>query len=282
MNIGIVGLGLIGGSVAKAIKRLGKDTVLGLDIDVPTVRKAKLLDAIDLELTEERIPICDMIIVALYPKDTVRWIKDNREVFAPDCVVMDCGGVKRYVCGELFPVAEEHGFCFVGVHPMAGIERWGFDSSNPAMFANASVILVPPKSIGLDTLQSVKRFWGSLGFGKVVITSAEEHDKRIAYTSQLAHVVSSAYIKSPTAVEHQGFSAGSYKDMTRVARLNENMWAELFLENGNFLLGELELLISNLLDFKAVIEADDEQGLLALLAKGRELKQQADADDIQE
>lgn len=282
MNIGIAGLGLIGGSVARAIKRMGRDTVLGLDKNAAVVQKAKLLDAIDLELTEERIGLCDVIIAALYPEDTVSWIKSNCSKFMKGCLVMDCAGVKRFVCNELFPLAEEKGFCFIGAHPMAGTERWGFDSSNASMFANASVILVPPKSIPLERLQAAKRLWGSLGFAGVEITTAEEHDKRIAYTSQLAHIVSSAYVKSPAALVHRGFSAGSYKDMTRVARLNEGMWSELFAENRDFLLEETDRLISSLKDFREALAVGSREELKKLLAQGRKIKEQADAEDMQE
>ncbi len=282
MNVGIVGLGLIGGSFAKSIKRETSDTVLGTDINVSTIHKAKLLEAIDLELTDERIGICDIIIVALYPKEIIRWVKDHSHLFKPDCIVMDSGGVKQYVVNELFPHAKEHGYCFVGAHPMAGIERWGFDSAQGAMFQNASMLLVPPKGLDLEVLQKIKKFWGALGFGNVEITTAEEHDRRIAYTSQLAHVVSSAYVKSPTAQRQHGFSAGSYKDMTRVARLNEVMWSELFLENAEFLAGEIDELLKNLTQYRDALKNGDNERMVALLREGRQLKEMADREDLEE
>lgn len=282
MNIGIVGLGLIGGSLAKAIKNETTDTVLGTDINISTIHKAKLLEVIDLELTEERIPLCDIIIVALYPDDIVTWVKEHSHHFKADCIVMDCGGVKQVVVNELFPHAKENGYCFVGAHPMAGLERWGFDSAQGAMFKNASILVVPPKGMRLEKLQKVKKFWGALGFGNVVITTAEEHDKRIAFTSQLAHVVSSAYIKSPTAQYQHGFSSGSYRDMTRVAHLNEAMWSELFLKNTEFLVEELDEMIKNLSSFRDAIASKDHGELLALLKEGRELKEKADRKDLVE
>lgn len=282
MNIGIVGLGLIGGSIAKSIKKETTDTVLGYDINVSTVHKARLLEAIDLELTEERIGVCDMILVALYPRDIIRWVKDNCHRFKPDCVIMDCGGVKESICDELFPHAEENGYCFVGAHPMAGVERWGFDNAQGAMFKNSSILLVPPKGIGLERLQMIKKFWGALGFGNVEITTAREHDRRIAFTSQLAHVVSSAYIKSPTAQQQHGFSAGSYKDMTRVARLNETMWSELFLENAGHLTEEIDGMMTHLQAFRDAVASKDEERLLALLREGRQLKEMADREDMEE
>ncbi|HCU08290.1 MAG TPA: prephenate dehydrogenase/arogenate dehydrogenase family protein [Clostridiales bacterium] len=282
MNIGIVGLGLIGGSIAKSIKRETPDTVLGYDINVSTTHKARLLEAIDLELTEERIGVCDMILIALYPNDIVQWVEDNSHRFKPDCIVMDCGGVKESICNRLFPHAEENGYCFVGAHPMAGVERWGFDNAQGAMFKNSSILLVPPKGIGLERLQRIKKFWGALGFGNIEITTAAEHDRRIAFTSQLAHVVSSAYIKSPTAQLQHGFSAGSYKDMTRVARLNEAMWSELFLENAEHLTEEIDGMLAHLQEFREAVAGKDREKLTALLREGRELKELADREDMEE
>lgn len=282
MNIGIVGLGLIGGSIAKSIKKETTDTVLGYDINVSTVHKARLLEAIDLELTADRIGVCDMILVALYPKDIIRWVRDNCSRFKPGCIVMDCGGVKESICRELFPHAEENGYCFVGAHPMAGVERWGFDNAQGSMFQNSSLLLVPPQGMPLERLQHIKKFWGALGFGQIVITTAREHDRRIAFTSQLAHVVSSAYVKSPTAQVQHGFSAGSYKDMTRVARLNETMWSQLFLENAEHLTDEIDGMMAHLQAFRDAVAEKDEERLLALLKEGRELKKMADREDMGE
>ncbi|MEG2677817.1 MAG: prephenate dehydrogenase [Oscillospiraceae bacterium] len=280
MNIGIVGLGLIGGSIAKAICRNTSHTVMGVDIDNTIVQKARLLEAIDLELNEDRVKICDILIIALYPKDIVRWVTDNADNFKTGCIVMDCGGVKRYICNELMPLAQQKGFCFIGAHPMAGLEKSGFDNARGSMFENASIILTPPKGIDIEKLCELKKFWGSIGFTNVEITSPEEHDRRIAFTSQLAHVVSSAYVKSSTALTQHGFSAGSYKDMTRVARLNEKMWAELFLENRDFLSSEIETIIDNLIQYKKAIDDDDFDALKQLLKEGRECKEEADKGDI--
>jgi prephenate dehydrogenase len=282
MNIGIVGLGLIGGSIAKSIKHETTNTVLGYDLNPSTTNKAKLLEAIDLELTEDRIGICDMIIVALYPGDIVSWVKEHSHRFKNDCMVMDCGGIKEYICDELFPYAKEKGFCFIGAHPMAGVERWGFDNAQGSMFKNSSIILVPPKGMSLEKLQGLKKFWGALGFGNIEITTAGEHDKRIAFTSQLAHVVSSSYIKSPTAQSQHGYSAGSYKDMTRVARLNEHMWSELFIENSENLVNEIDSMIDHLREYKEAIHAKDLPQLKELLRRGRELKELADREDMTE
>ncbi|MBR6216339.1 MAG: prephenate dehydrogenase [Spirochaetaceae bacterium] len=276
MIVGIVGLGLIGGSVAKAIKHSTPHTVLGRDILEPVLRKAILLDAVDDSLTDEKLSICDIIIIATYPGISIDFVKNNYTKFKKDVIVMDCCGVKQVVCDALFPLAKENGFTFIGAHPMAGLEYSGFDNAQRKLFNNASIILVPPQNTDLELLHKIKQLWSELGFTNFEITTPEKHDRIIAYTSQLAHVVSSAYIKSPTAKEHAGFSAGSYKDMTRVARLNETMWTELFLENAENLEKEVDTVIENLTKYRDAIKAKDEATLKELLKEGRICKENAD------
>lgn len=280
MNVGVVGLGLIGGSIAKALRYDAGETVLGTDINPDVMYKAKLLNAIDGELTDERMGICDYIIVALYPQTAVDFIKENYKKFMPGAIVMDTCGVKKFVCDEIMPLAEKENFTFIGTHPMAGIEKAGFENSTQGLFKNASIVLTPPKGVSIELLAQLKKFWGQIGFTNLEITTAQNHDRIIAYTSQLAHIASSAYIKSPTALDHSGFSAGSYKDLTRVARLNENMWTELFLENRSYLLAEVKSLKQSLEEYEEALEEEDEQRLLKLLRDGRELKEQADRNDF--
>lgn len=280
MNIGVAGLGLIGGSIAKAFKHDTPDTVFGYDRTRSVVEKALLMEAIDHELDEDTIGICDYIIVAMYPQASVDFIKKNCGKFRKDAVVMDISGVKKHVCDQLWPVAEEHGFTFIGTHPMAGIERSGFDNSTHRMFNNASIVIVPPEGTDDRLLARLTKLWGSIGFTNVEITTAENHDRIIAYTSQLAHVASNAYVKSKTALDHKGFSAGSYKDLTRVAYLNEGMWTELFLENRDNLLAETECLIGNLQQYADALRNNDADTLRQLLMEGRLQKEAADRHDL--
>lgn len=282
MTIGVIGLGLIGGSIAKAIKHGTPHTVLGYDIVEQVVRKAKLLDAIDDVLKDEQIPQCQMLIVATYPESCVEYIRQKARLISPKTIVMDCCGTKSFVCAELFPLAKKHGFTFVGTHPMAGIEYSGFDNAQRKLFNAASIILVPIPNTDIEILQQVKKFWMQLGFTNFEITTPERHDKIIAYTSQLAHIVSSAFIKSPTALEHDGFSAGSYKDMTRVARLNETMWTELFLQNSAQLSAELDTLIAHLNEYSTALKTNDAASLKRLLKEGRERKELADKGEERE
>ena len=279
MNVGIVGLGLIGGSLARAIKANTTHTVWGADIARPVVYRAKLQGVIDEELLEERISQCQLLILALYPRDTVAWVKEHAGDIQKGAVVVDCAGVKTAVCEPCWAVAREHGFIFIGGHPMEGIAKLGFENSRRDMFLGASMILVPPKDISIQEMKTMKDVFDAMGFTRYEIATPEQHDRIIALTSQLAHVVSSAYVKSPTAAEHRGFSAGSFRDMTRVAFLNEKMWAELFLLNREALSGEIQGLIRRLAEYDAAICAGDEEKLTALLREGRELKSQLDRKD---
>lgn len=278
MLIAVVGLGLIGGSLAKAIKYNTDNKILGYDINYNVLLKAKLLGAIDDELTEENISECDMIITGLYPETTKKYITENAKKFKKGAIVLDTCGVKEYVCDDMWALAKENGFTFVGAHPMAGLHLSGFENSEVTMFNNASMIIVPEKDFDIRELEVVKKLFLSIGFTNIQMTTCEEHDKIIAFTSQLAHVVSNAYVKSPSAKLHKGFSAGSYKDLTRVAKLNETMWTELFLENKDNLVEEIDCIIENLKEYSEALKNEDEATLKALLNDGRECKERIDGD----
>ena len=267
MTIGVVGLGLIGASMAKTIKKHTEFAVMGYDISDEVMQSALLDETIDAQLDLENEK-CDFLIIALYPDDTVEFVKNNAK-YLSDTIVIDCGGTKKKVCNELFPVAKEYDFTFIGGHPMAGVEKSGYDASTDSMFDGAFMILVPDDDVDRKTLDYAKMFFISIGFHRITLTDQTSHDRIIAYTSQLAHVTSSAYIKSPTALKNLGFSAGSFKDMTRVAFLNEGMWTDLFLQNRDFLLEEIETLEKNLAEYRKALENRDREGLYALLADGK-------------
>lgn len=272
MQIAVVGLGLIGGSIAKAMKTNTQHTVYGADLQPSIVWRAKLLEAIDGELTEALLPQCDIVIVALYPADTVSWLRAHADRIRGGALVVDCCGVKQPVCDGVRETARQHGFTFIGGHPMAGIERSGFEHSQDTLFRNASMILTPEPDIDIAVLERAKKFFLSIGFGRITIRTAAEHDQVIAYTSQLAHVLSSAYIGSPTAERHSGLSAGSFQDMTRVATLNAPMWRELFLDNRENLIAEIDGLIARLKQYGDALRASDAGRLEQLLREGAERK----------
>ena len=275
MTVGIVGLGLIGGSFAKAYHAAGH-TVLAFDIDRSTYDFAVLSGTVNGPLTDETLSTCDLILIAVIPSAAVDYLKQHAAHIGSKPVVIDCCGTKRVVCAACFPLAKEHGFTYLGGHPMAGTHNSGFKYATPTMFHNAPMVLVPENHNDIQLLSRVKDLLAPAGFSRFSITTAEQHDEMIAFTSQLAHVVSNAYIKSPTAGLHKGFSAGSYKDMTRVAWLAPHMWAELFLENKEYLMAELNTLIDNLRQYQDAMERDDLPGLVQLLDEGRRRKEEVD------
>lgn len=271
MTVGIVGLGLIGGSFARALSSMTEHRVLGFDIKESSFLAAKLVGAVDGELNKESVSECDYVLISLYPEAAIEYVNANITNFKKGAVVVDCCGVKRYIC-DLIGSNDDRDFVFIGGHPMAGTQQWGFEHSRASLFKGGSMILTPDESTDIRVLEKTKALFAELGFGDVVFTTAEEHDRRIAFTSQLPHVISNAYVKSPRAVDHRGFSAGSYRDLTRVSKLNVKMWTELFLENSDFLADEIDLLIDNLKEYSEAIRTSDEKRLSALLADGHESK----------
>ncbi len=275
-TIGIVGLGLIGGSLARAYKEYSDFTVYGYDINDGTVLLALTDGCLDGRLDDENIKECDLLLIALYPQAAIDYVEQKKDLIPASALVIDCCGVKGNVCDALFPVAERSGFTYIGGHPMAGTQYSGFLKSKANMFRNASMILVPPVYDDIMLLDRAKRLLDPLGFGRYVVTTAQKHDEMIAFTSQMAHVISNAFIKSPTAKEHKGYSAGSYKDMTRVASLNEGMWTELFLSNSEALEKEIGILIDSLCEYRDAVRDHDADRLRELLREGRIAKEEID------
>lgn len=272
MNVAIVGLGLIGGSMAKSIKNRTAHTVWGADLNSETMTMARMCGAIDAPLTEENLPQADLILVAIRPGAAIEWVRQHADRIAKSAILVDLCGVKRTVVAAIAPVAERCGFAYIGGHPMAGRERGGFTASTEDLYVGASMILTPDKRTDMHLLETLKAFFLDLGFAGLTFSTPEEHDRIIAFTSQLAHIVSSAYVKSPEAQRRRGFSAGSFQDMTRVARLDEDMWTELFLDDEDFLTKELDELIGHLTDYRNALRDKDAQRLHDLLKEGRELK----------
>lgn len=275
MNITIVGLGLIGGSLAKATKARTSHMVMGCDLDEEIRLFARLTGAVDRPFDAEALPESDLILIALRPRAAIAWVKANAAKIAKSAVVVDMCGTKREVCAELSAIAKENGFMYVGGHPMAGKECGGFVNASESLYDGASMILTPDSSIDMKTLELLKNYFTDIGFANLTFTTPEEHDEIIAYTSQLAHIVSGAYVKSPTAARRRGFSAGSFKDMTRVARLDEDMWTELMLQNSDYLCDELAILIDKLGEYREALLAKDENALRECLKEGRICKANA-------
>ena len=274
MNVAIVGLGLIGGSMAKSIKTRPSHTVWGIDLNAETMTMARMCGAIDAPLTEENLPQADLILVAIRPGAAIEWVRQHAPQIAKSAILVDLCGVKRTVVAAIAPIAEERGFSYIGGHPMAGKERGGFTASAEDLYVGASMILTPDKRTDMRLLETLKAFFLDLGFAGLTFSTPEEHDRIIAFTSQLAHIVSSAYVKSPEAQKRRGFSAGSFQDMTRVATMDESMWAALFLDNRDNLLYHLDLLIENLTDYRDALKQRDEERLQYLIAEGRQIQEE--------
>jgi prephenate dehydrogenase len=277
ITIGVIGLGLMGASLCKALGAEDR-RILGKDLDEHVQKYALLTGTIREELTEDLIPACDYLFLAVYPGAAVETLKRLAPLIRKETVVCDLCGVKRAVCEPCFAIAEEYGFTFVGGHPMAGKQFSGIKYADGNLYQNATMILVPRQQEDLFLVSRLSDLLRNAGFRSVTITTAEKHDEMIAFTSQLAHVVSNAYIKSPTAAEHLSFSAGSYRDLTRVAKLNETMWTELFLDNAEHLGFELDCLIRSLQEYRDAIAAGDAETLRRLLREGRERKEAIDTE----
>lgn len=275
MTVGIVGLGLIGGSFAKAYREAG-ETVLACNRTEDTLKFAMLSGAVDGELTEENIGSCDLVIIAVFPEAAEAFLKRMAPHIGKKPVVIDACGTKRKICSMCFPIAEEYGFTYIGGHPMAGTHKSGFKYARANLFHNAPMVIVPPSFDDIELLDRVKTLLAPVGFGSISVTTAEKHDELIAFTSQMPHIISNAYIKSPTASAHKGFSAGSYKDLTRVAWLNPKLWAELFLENRDCILNELDWFIAALEQYRDAVKNDDFETLEKLLDDGRRRKEEVD------
>lgn len=275
MRVGILGLGLIGGSLARAYAKAGH-RVFAQDQDASILEFAQLAGAVEAPLNQETIPQCDLILLAIYTGGCIAWLEENAGKISPEALVMDCCGVKKEICDFAFPVAEKYGFTFIGGHPMAGSHQSGFKYSRSNLFQGAPMVLVPPRFDDARLLERAVEALAPCHFGKFSVTTGEKHDEMIAFTSQMPHIVSNAYIKSPTAAAHKGFSAGSYKDLTRVAWLNPGMWAELFLSNKENILKELDVYIHSLCQYRDAIVREDEAGLVQLLEDGRRRKKEVD------
>lgn len=275
MTVGIVGLGLIGGSLAKAYKKDGH-RVFSYDIDSKILNFAILDGTVDAELNKENINQCELILLCLYPDDVIDYLTDNAKYISKESFVIDCCGTKEKVCDVCFDLAEKYTFTFVGGHPMAGTQYSGYKYSKANLFKGAYMVIVPPMFDDMSFLEKVKELLSPAQFGHFSVITAKEHDKIIAFTSQLAHVVSNAYVKSPSAKIHKGFSAGSYKDLTRVAWLNEDMWAQLCLENKTNVIFELNNIILNLQKYKQALESDNFDDLKFLFKEGKDIKHEID------
>ena len=273
MKIVIAGLGIIGGSIAKALKKYTDHTVIGINRSRTPVEKALECGAIDEAGNIDSLRTADMLILGTYPDAAVSFVRDNAQYINKSCIVVDTCGIKSEICPKLSAAAAEYGFVFVGFHPMAGKEKNGFDASEADLFLGASSIIIPGNA-PRDAVNTVASLTSKIGFGRVIFTTPEEHDRMIAFTSQLPHVLACAYVFSPQCPNHNGFSAGSYRDVSRVANINADLWSELFIENKQPLVNEIQTFIDNLTEIQSGIKKGDRKELAAILHRAKVIKEE--------
>ena len=276
MNIAIVGLGIIGGSIAKAFAKNTDHHIIGINRTRSTLERALADGAIHEIGTEQSLKNADIVYMCTYPDHIVGYIEKNAELFRSDAVITDVCGIKTEICSKLSKICMRHGLTFCGSHPMAGKEKFSYDAADAELFTGASYIIVPcmedeEKNSRAVRILSERAY--ELGFASTRIASPSEHDRMIAFTSQLPHVLACAYVKSPCCPKHTGFSAGSYRDVSRVASINENLWTDLFLDNSDQLCKELDILIDNLSMFRALISDKDAERLKEQLKGSRLVKE---------
>lgn len=271
MNIVVVGLGIIGGSYCKALKKYTDHYIIGINRTQKTVEKALEVGAIDEIGTQESLKKADLIILALYPQAAVEFVEKNADYISKNAIVTDSSGIKSAICPQLKQLSEKYGFTFIGSHPMAGKEKNGFDVSSADLYNNASFIITPCGA-DMSKVKILSDLALKIRFSTIKITTPEEHDRMIAFTSQLPHVLACSYVLSPCCPNHKGFSAGSYRDVSRVANINAQLWSELFLENKNPLITELDILIENITKIKNSIQNEDKETLTQLLLQAHNVK----------
>ncbi len=273
MKILVVGLGLIGGSICKALKKYTFHTVIGMNRNKEIERQALEDKSIDYIFTGDFTNV-DLAIVCLYPEISEVWFRENAPKMSSGTLITDVCGIKGDFSEKMRRIAQDNDLEYIGIHPMAGKEFGGYVNSTPDLYLNANFIVTPFEDSTVKNTELLKNLALEIGAGKIVVTSPDNHDKMIAYTSQLAHIVSSAYVKSPELELECGFSGGSFQDMTRIATMNENMWTELFMQNRKNLQFELDTLINNLTKYKEALENQNTSAMLQLIKEGRELKEE--------
>lgn len=272
----VAGLGLEGGSMAKALKKYTNYTVYGWNRTTSVAEQALADGAIDGIADDTILAQCDLLIPVLYPQATIDYLRRAIPLMKPGAQVVDLVGVKTVVVEQVTPIALQYGIRYTGGHPMAGLAKAGYSRSSPDLFQGASMVLTPTQATAEGDIETLRNMFQRVGFQRIQVCDPQTHDRIIAHTSQLAHVVSNCYVKSPASQHCLGFAGGSYRDMTRVACLNEKVWSELFLLNREALLSEIDQLIATMAQTRQAIATCDQAHLEEILRLGREAKEHID------
>lgn len=272
-KIVIVGLGLIGGSIAKSLKQNTEHAVFGVDVNEESLLDACSCGAIDGKAGPEDLKTADVVYLCVYPETALEFVREHGGLLKDGCVLTDACGIKKEICSGMEALGPSGNYVFVAGHPMAGKEFSGFSASDPSIFIGASYLIAPcgAPEWAVETVEELAR---EMGFGRIVRTTPERHDKVIAFTSQVPHVLACAYVMSPRCREHKGFSAGSYRDVSRVANINDVLWSRLFLDNREDLVDELDELLKNIKSFRDAVAENEEEKLRKLLRTAAQIKRE--------
>lgn len=273
MNITVVGLGLIGGSVARRLHGFHNAYITGMDINERSLILAQRDGVIDKGTTDSKDAVtdADLIILCLYPKLNVDFVKENLKYIKSGAIITDVSGIKGYVIEEINKVLPDD-IDFIGGHPMAGREVGGYESSTDTLFEKASYLITPTERNKPENIALIRELAEHIGCKHIVTTTAQEHDAIIAYTSQLMHVVAVALCDNPMIERSTFFSAGSLRDCTRVAVINEKMWSELFLENKEELANRISEMQNSLENIKATLNNNDRDKLEEIMRHATQQK----------
>ena len=265
-KIAVIGLGIIGGSICASLTKAGY-SIDGVDLDKNTMQIA--LEKGFISGFAEDISTYDVVLIATPPHATLKIL--NETAFQNNAIVSDICGIKSLMEREVY--AKPRNYRYVGLHPMAGKETSGIQSASSELFNGANLVITLNEQTNTEALQEIKTLANAMRFGRIVECSAEEHDRKIAFTSQLAHIVSNAYVKSPQVRNCKGFTGGSFQDMTRIAGVDERIWTELYMCNRAFVLEELEGLIDQLSVYRDALKEENAEKLSDALKDGRLIRE---------
>ncbi len=274
MKIFVVGLGLIGASYAEGLHQAGHH-VYGYDLIEKNIEKGIHLGFLEQTSNLSKISVADLVILALYPKDNVDFIRTNKNLFTAGQILTDVSGTKSWMMTEVEALLP-NGISYTSHHPMAGREQSGFDSRNYHMFKNANFIIVKGKKSDKKDIEVLELIAKNLKFGKITVTDAKTHDELIAFTSQLTHILAVSLIQSDHLKETKEATGDSFRDLTRIAKINEVMWTELFLENKDALVTKINEFMTELVYIKELILDNDKERLMNYLKEAKEKRKSFD------
>ena len=266
MNILIVGLGLLGGSYARGLKRFGFriGAITKEQKDIDYALREGIIDEGTTELDERLIGEADLVVFALYPHTFVEWIREHQRLLKSGVLLTDVTGVKRSVVYQIQDMLRDD-VEFVAAHPMAGREVSGVENSTEKMFIGANYIVTPTAKNTPEAIQTCVEIGRLLGFSRVATLSPEEHDEMIGFLSQLTHCIAITLMTCNDKENMEKFTGDSFRDLTRIARINDLMWSELFIANKDALLHQMNLFIDKFTELKNMLETEDVDGMRAMM-----------------